>query len=205
MSIFSELRPRICSGHITNRSRVPASVLLSCRLCCSMFRRYLFGFQAHLTGYPSSEPHRLGYRAKNRRSSRYSRMPFQFVGRGGLLLKWVYSPLWPMLLHRRSLSRRFGSCAHFGQTKPGMFSTMPRTRIPASRQKSISLRTSSNKTPYGVVTTTAPSTPLSFKKEFTLKCSSLVPSGVSTSNKSNSPHSTSFKNCFIRPFFFGPL
>lgn len=61
------------------------------------------------------------------------------------------------------------------QTKPDMFSTRPRTRIPALRQKSISLRTSSRDTSCGVVTTTAPSTADSLRSELTDRCSSDVP------------------------------
>src|SRR5579859_5232676 len=100
-----------------------------------------------------------------------------------------------------------------GQTNPDMFSTMPRTRIPAFRQKSSSLRTSRRATSCGVVTMTAPSTPASvlpadslacLKKVEILRCSSLVPGGVSMTKKSNSSQSTSLINCFIMPFFLGP-
>lgn len=99
------------------------------------------------------------------------------------------------MLQRRAVIRGNGQ---FG-------SSSPRMRILALRQKSISLRTSSSATSLGVVISTAPSMPDSFRKLLTLKCSSLVPGGVSTRRKSKSPHSTSLRNFLINPFFFPPL
>src|SRR5205085_7151439 len=101
---------------------------------------------------------------------------------------------------RRKREEKRGHTLQLGQTNPDMFSTMPRTRIPAFRQKSSSLRTSRRATSCGVVTITAPSTPASvlpadslacLKKVEILRCSSLVPGGVSMTKKSNSSQSTS--------------
>lgn len=62
-----------------------------------------------------------------------------------------------------------------------IFSTIPMIGTFNLLQKFISFLTSKTATSCGVVITTAPVTPASFKYDTTDKCSSLVPGGVSIS------------------------
>mmetsp|Transcript_5 Transcript_5/g.17 ORF Transcript_5/g.17 Transcript_5/m.17 type:complete len:298 (+) Transcript_5:1013-1906(+) len=88
--------------------------------------------------------------------------------------------------------------------KPLMFSTTPSTGTPTFLQKLSSFRTSAMAISWGVVTINAPLIPACFRYCTIERCSSLVPGGASTTRKSNSPHSVSFRNCLISPFFRGP-
>lgn len=66
-----------------------------------------------------------------------------------------------------------------GQTKPLIFSAIPRTFTFILLQKLSSLRMVASATSWGVVTTTAPSGLTFFKAFTTVRCSSDVPGGVS--------------------------
>lgn len=91
-----------------------------------------------------------------------------------------------------------------------IFSTTPIIGSLTFLQKLASFRTSCNATSCGVVTRIAPVMPVSFRNWTSDKCSSEVPGGVSNIKYSgavsgSSPcQSTSFRNCFMSPFFFGP-
>ena len=86
-----------------------------------------------------------------------------------------------------------------------MFSITPKIGTLTFLQKVISFLTSSKLTSWGVVTIIAPVIPDGFKYSTIERCSSDVPGGVSIKRYSKSSHSTSLKNCLIKPVFFGPL
>mmetsp|Transcript_16729 Transcript_16729/g.52286 ORF Transcript_16729/g.52286 Transcript_16729/m.52286 type:complete len:314 (-) Transcript_16729:258-1199(-) len=94
---------------------------------------------------------------------------------------------------------------HLRQTNPAMFSTRPITGTFTLRQNASCFRTSASATSCGVDTKMAPRNfPLSLRYWTIDRCSSDVPGGVSTSSASTAPHSTSRKNCRIRPSFLPP-
>jgi hypothetical protein len=86
-----------------------------------------------------------------------------------------------------------------------MFSITPKIGTLTFLQNVISFLTSSKLTSCGVVTIIAPVKPVGFKYSTIERCSSDVPGGVSTKRYSKSSHSTSLRNCFIKPVFLEPL
>ena len=84
-----------------------------------------------------------------------------------------------------------------GQMNSDMFTISPRMGSFTLRQKSISFLTSCHEISCGVVTRTAPS--IGLQSWTRLRCSSLVPGGVSINMKSHRSQCTSRKNCFNIP------